>query len=47
MPIAAWVILFLVLVVVPILLIRFRKRWGGWLQFGCYEPLRHKFNSVV
>ena len=43
MPITAWVILLLVLAVVPILLIRFRKRWVAAFNLAVTNPITSLF----
>ena len=43
MPITAWVILLLVLAVVPILLIRFRKRWVAAFNLLVTNPITSLF----
>src|SRR6202049_4121100 len=43
MPITAWVILLLVLVLVPILLIRFRKRWVAAFNLAVTNRIISRF----
>ena len=43
MPITAWVILLLVVVLVPILLIRYRKRWVAAFNFAVTNRITSRF----